>query len=63
MNPRIMIEIKQDQDEITEHIRQFVMKKFPLESNDNGISVTITGDISLDFVEQKITFYLQPITA
>jgi len=61
MNPRITIEIAQDHDSIAEHIRQFVMRKYPMESNDSGINVNIKGDLSLDFVEQKITFNLEPM--
>lgn len=60
MDSHVTFTLQHNLESITEQIRQFVSKKYPLESTDDGISIPIKGHLNYDFINETLVLCIEP---
>lgn len=60
MDTHVILTIQKNLESITEQMRQFVSKKYLIESTDDGISIPIQGHLIYNFTSETLVLSLDP---
>lgn len=60
LDDRVIFTIQKDLKSITEQMRQFVSKKYEIESIDDGISIPMKGHLIYNFTDETLILSIDP---